>query len=306
MLKSPGHLWALDALLADYPDARVVQTHRDPLKVIASLASLVTLLRSMSSDRIDRGAIGAEWTARLGRRPAAGRSTVRDALAAGTLADLRHALRRLHPRRDRHGAAHLRALRPRAERSMPKNACAASSPPIRTTSTARIATRSRTPASMPTSSASATAPTPTASTSSRAGIGGPRFRAASAPRRSAHRCRHRARALRPLRSAGLAIARNRCRTSRWQELPELCHCRHRRVGASVPPCRRARRRIAILVYDGMQSLDPTGPLEVFATANRFVAHAGGGSGLHHRGDRAAGRHGHRNVRATHRRQTALC
>jgi hypothetical protein len=65
VLKSPGHLWALDALLAIYPDARIVQTHRDPLKVIASLASLVTLLRSMSSDRIDRHAIGAEWTARL-------------------------------------------------------------------------------------------------------------------------------------------------------------------------------------------------------------------------------------------------
>jgi hypothetical protein len=65
VLKSPGHLWALDALLAIYPDARIVQTHRDPLKVIASLANLVALLRSMSSDHIDRAAIGAEWTTRL-------------------------------------------------------------------------------------------------------------------------------------------------------------------------------------------------------------------------------------------------
>ena len=65
VLKSPGHLWALDALLAIYPDARIVQTHRDPLKVIASLANLIALLRSMSSDHIDRAAIGAEWTARL-------------------------------------------------------------------------------------------------------------------------------------------------------------------------------------------------------------------------------------------------
>ena len=61
-LKSPGHLWALDALLAEYPDACVVQTHRDPLKVIASLASLVATLRTMGSDRVDRAAIGAEWT----------------------------------------------------------------------------------------------------------------------------------------------------------------------------------------------------------------------------------------------------
>jgi len=65
VLKSPGHLWTLDALLAEYPDARIVQTHRDPLRVIASLASLVALLRSMSSDAIDRIAIGREWTERL-------------------------------------------------------------------------------------------------------------------------------------------------------------------------------------------------------------------------------------------------
>ena len=65
VLKSPGHLWALDALLAEYPDAVVVQTHRDPLRVVASLASLVTLLRSMASDEVDRVAIGAEWTALL-------------------------------------------------------------------------------------------------------------------------------------------------------------------------------------------------------------------------------------------------
>ena len=65
VLKSPGHLWALDALLAVYPDARVVQTHRDPLKVLASLTSLATRLRSMASDHIDPYAIGAEWAPRL-------------------------------------------------------------------------------------------------------------------------------------------------------------------------------------------------------------------------------------------------
>ncbi len=65
VLKSPGHLWALDALLAVYPDADIVQTHRDPLTVIASLASLVAVLRGMASDVIDPVAIGAEWSARL-------------------------------------------------------------------------------------------------------------------------------------------------------------------------------------------------------------------------------------------------
>ena len=65
VLKSPGHLWALDALRAEYPDVRIVQTHRDPLKVVASLASLVAALRSMATDEIDAHEIGADWTARL-------------------------------------------------------------------------------------------------------------------------------------------------------------------------------------------------------------------------------------------------
>jgi hypothetical protein len=65
VLKSPGHLWALDALLAVYPDAAIVQTHRDPLAVVASLASLVNLLRRLGSDRVDAHAVGAEWSARL-------------------------------------------------------------------------------------------------------------------------------------------------------------------------------------------------------------------------------------------------
>lgn len=54
VLKSPCHLWSLEALLAEYPDALLVQTHRDPIKIIASVTSLVTVLRSMASDYSDR------------------------------------------------------------------------------------------------------------------------------------------------------------------------------------------------------------------------------------------------------------
>jgi hypothetical protein len=62
VLKSPGHLWHLRALLATYPDARLVQTHRDPLKVLSSLTSLATTLRKMASDAIDPHAIAREWS----------------------------------------------------------------------------------------------------------------------------------------------------------------------------------------------------------------------------------------------------
>ena len=50
LLKSPAHLWQLDTLLAEYPDALIVQTHRDPLNVISSIAGLTNHLRQMSTD----------------------------------------------------------------------------------------------------------------------------------------------------------------------------------------------------------------------------------------------------------------
>jgi hypothetical protein len=40
VLKNPSHLFALDALLTAYPDALVIQTHRDPTAVIGSMCSL--------------------------------------------------------------------------------------------------------------------------------------------------------------------------------------------------------------------------------------------------------------------------
>ncbi len=50
LLKSPAHLWHMEALALEYPDAIIVQTHRDPLKVIASTSALVAHLRRMASD----------------------------------------------------------------------------------------------------------------------------------------------------------------------------------------------------------------------------------------------------------------
>ena len=61
VLKSPAHLWSLDALLEEYPDARFIQTHRDPLRMLASLASLVTHLRKMASNHVDGARIAREW-----------------------------------------------------------------------------------------------------------------------------------------------------------------------------------------------------------------------------------------------------
>jgi hypothetical protein len=64
VLKAPGHLFALDDLLARYPDAKIVQTHRDPLRVMASMASHATVLRRAFSDSADPELIAADWTER--------------------------------------------------------------------------------------------------------------------------------------------------------------------------------------------------------------------------------------------------
>lgn len=58
LLKSPAHLSTLPALFAEYPDAHVVFTHRDPRKFVASVASLLSVLRYMRSDDVDPTAFG--------------------------------------------------------------------------------------------------------------------------------------------------------------------------------------------------------------------------------------------------------
>jgi len=53
VLKSPSYLAKLPAFFAEYPDAYVVLTHRDPLVVLPSLVSVMATLQWMHSDRVD-------------------------------------------------------------------------------------------------------------------------------------------------------------------------------------------------------------------------------------------------------------
>ncbi len=57
VLKAPSHLSALPLVFATYPDARVVITHRDPLRVIGSLADLMATLHYMHSDHVDHAVL---------------------------------------------------------------------------------------------------------------------------------------------------------------------------------------------------------------------------------------------------------
>jgi len=71
VLKAPAHLFSFDALLETYPDALIVQTHRDPLTVLASVASLTAVLQRAFTDEVDAFEIGHEvsrrWTNGLDR-----------------------------------------------------------------------------------------------------------------------------------------------------------------------------------------------------------------------------------------------
>jgi hypothetical protein len=61
VIKSPAHLWSLHAMFHEYPNALIVQTHRDPLRVVCSLASLVDLLRRLASDNVSISEVATEW-----------------------------------------------------------------------------------------------------------------------------------------------------------------------------------------------------------------------------------------------------
>lgn len=47
LLKNPGHVARMECLLAVFPDALIVQTHRDPVKAIPSLCSTLHMARRM-------------------------------------------------------------------------------------------------------------------------------------------------------------------------------------------------------------------------------------------------------------------
>jgi hypothetical protein len=65
VLKSPDHVFALDAIRAVYPDALIVFLHRDPLSVVSSCAKLAEQLRRPFTNRLDPAEIGRQVSARL-------------------------------------------------------------------------------------------------------------------------------------------------------------------------------------------------------------------------------------------------
>lgn len=65
LLKSPSHIDAVDSILKVFPDARFVQTHRDPVKAVASFASLCAAFRGLCSTSVDMHEVGEQALDRL-------------------------------------------------------------------------------------------------------------------------------------------------------------------------------------------------------------------------------------------------
>jgi hypothetical protein len=61
ILKTPQHMLDLPTLLKVFPDARLIFTHRDPLSVVGSAASLAWNQTIIYSDHARPKAVGEEW-----------------------------------------------------------------------------------------------------------------------------------------------------------------------------------------------------------------------------------------------------
>lgn len=63
VLKCPDHVFALDAIRREYPDARFVFVHRDPARVLASVVKLNEVLRRPFARMVNRNEIGEQVAA---------------------------------------------------------------------------------------------------------------------------------------------------------------------------------------------------------------------------------------------------
>ncbi len=119
LLKTPGYLLMLDDLLAAYPDACIIQTHRDPAKTMPSTVSMVAMVHWLRTDAVDVdgisaliGAVFADGLATVARRRAEGSLPARfgDVRFADLLAEPVTAIEGAydaigHPMTDEHRAA---------------------------------------------------------------------------------------------------------------------------------------------------------------------------------------------------------
>lgn len=65
ILKTPNHIEHLDALLDQFPEALVIQTHRHLTEVLGSFCSMVAHGRGIFSDHVDPIEVGRHWQRKI-------------------------------------------------------------------------------------------------------------------------------------------------------------------------------------------------------------------------------------------------
>ena len=66
-LKAPHHLHYMDLVFKVFPDAKVVQSHRDPVETLPSLTSLIAGVWTIYSDSADPVEVGRQWSRKFAR-----------------------------------------------------------------------------------------------------------------------------------------------------------------------------------------------------------------------------------------------
>jgi hypothetical protein len=87
VLKSPQHIEQFPVLQATFPDATFVVTHRDPVSVTRSVATMITYTARLSHERVDPQFIGGYWADRI-ERMLRSCTDERDVLPAGHSIDV--------------------------------------------------------------------------------------------------------------------------------------------------------------------------------------------------------------------------
>lgn len=67
VLKTPHHMEYLDTILKVFPEAYIVQTHRDPQKTTGSFCSMVSHGRGVFSDDVDAKEVARHWVRKVNR-----------------------------------------------------------------------------------------------------------------------------------------------------------------------------------------------------------------------------------------------
>ncbi|MGJ8686682.1 MAG: sulfotransferase family protein [Spongiibacteraceae bacterium] len=78
LLKTPHHLHHIATLLKVFPDAKIIQTHRDPLETIPSAASMNYNLWIMGSDEVNPATVAQQWAGKFAKGTAHTMATRRE------------------------------------------------------------------------------------------------------------------------------------------------------------------------------------------------------------------------------------